>query len=619
MNYWVNLSIIFIIIGFVIFIISLLMVQQRKESKNFKSEDNRRNYKLDLLLEFIKKRMTEITTQNLYNENYTEEEFKRHKRRRQELSEALKNCNTGDISSKIYVREYIYDLLLNEYGIDENKVDWTIPYDTPSEMSAREKFETLLHLSIAKNGNNGLAVLIDSFQLNSQKLDGSYSITEEDINKMYKKIVGDRKVPFEDKLRVITQLVYSSYKGFGIIDEIRDMKIDGVMGGVSGSPGRMTGYLSQNEFLERAKAKSDTGLNSAWIMYKGKSIHLDFLSFEHESELRRVITNLYKYGHPGQLSESRPYIINEMYDGSRITVVRPKMSEGWAFFNRKKYDMRALELEELYHQENSELPIKLLKFLMKGNRSLAVTGSQGSGKTTLLMALIKFIRPDLNLRIQETAHELNLRSLYPKRNILSFQETDEVNGQSGLDLQKKTDGDVTILGEVATDPVAAWMIQSSQVASLFTLFTHHAKTFRDLVDALRNSLLKVGIFQNESIAEQQVVGVLEFDTHLHHTRVIERITECVPVVYEDESVSMEAVRNANTRDEKLDVFIDVATTYFRQQTQRKQYVDQNIIEYRNGKYVAVHPISENRQKEIESFLTEEERHEFRDFINENWG
>ena len=33
----------------------------------------------------------------------------------------------------------------------------------------------------------------------------------------------------------------------------------------------------------------------------------------------------------------------------------------------------------------------------------------------------------------------------------------------GLDVQKKTDGGVNILGEVATDPVAAWMIQMAQV------------------------------------------------------------------------------------------------------------------------------------------------------------
>lgn len=77
------------------------------------------------------------------------------------------------------------------------------------------------------------------------------------------------------------------------------------------------------------------------------------------------------------------------------------------------------------------------------------------------------------------------------------------------------------------------MIQSAQVASKFTLFTHHAKTFPDLVTALRNSMLRAGVFKNEKTAEEQVVQVLNFDIHLQKDfrgrRYIERVTECIPV------------------------------------------------------------------------------------------
>ena len=156
-----NLSIIFIIIGFVLFIVSLLLVQQKKEFKRFKNEDDRERYTYDALMSFIKHRMNDITTKNLYNENLTEEEFKRRNRRRQELKDALKNCNTGDISSKIYVREYIFDLLNNEYGMDEQKVNFTIPFDSPQNMTAREKFETLLCLAGKKHGGRAFGVLIE--------------------------------------------------------------------------------------------------------------------------------------------------------------------------------------------------------------------------------------------------------------------------------------------------------------------------------------------------------------------------------------------------------------------------------------------------------------------------
>ncbi|MDF2952673.1 MAG: cpaF1, partial [Anaerocolumna sp.] len=130
---------------------------------------------------------------------------------------------------------------------------------------------------------------------------------------------------------------------------------------------------------------------------------------------------------------------------------------------------------------------------------------------------------------------MELQELYPNRNILSFRETPTVNGQEALDLQKKTDGTVTILGEVATAPVARWLVQLSQVASKFTVFTHHAKTTNHLVASLRNALLQEGGFTNEVIAEEQVVDTVNFDIHMAKSvdghRYIERITEIIP--YED--------------------------------------------------------------------------------------
>ena len=117
------------------------------------------------------------------------------------------------------------------------------------------------------------------------------------------------------------------------------------------------------------------------------------------------------------------------------------------------------------------------------------------------------------------------------RNILTFRETEYVSGQEGLDIQKKTDGVVNILGEVASNDVAAWMIQMSQVGSLFTLFTHHAKTTESLIKYMRNALIINGNFNNESIALEQVVDAIRFDIHMEKDvdghRYIERISEIV--------------------------------------------------------------------------------------------
>ena len=74
--------------------------------------------------------------------------------------------------------------------------------------------------------------------------------------------------------------------------------------------------------------------------------------------------------------------------------------------------------------------------------------------------------------------ELHLRARLPGRNIVSFKETEGVGIQEGLDFTKKTDGNVTILGEVATMQAVLFLVQIAQNASAFTLFTHHARIQR---------------------------------------------------------------------------------------------------------------------------------------------
>ncbi len=239
----------------------------------------------------------------------------------------------------------------------------------------------------------------------------------------------------------------------------------------------------------------------------------------------------------------------------------------------------------------------------------------------MLMAMIENIYETMNLRITETAFELHLRKIYPTRNILSMRETETVSGQDCLDVQKKTDGSVNIIGEVATDPVASWMIQSAQVASKFTLFTHHAKTFPDLVTALRNSMLRAGVFKDEKTAEEQVVQVLNFDIHLvkdfRGNRYIERITECIPV--EDKNEYTFDYRNEKSLEGKLNKFMDNATVFFTKTTNRELYKYRNIMEYQDGRYVLTNPISSANIREMRNNMDSSDIEGFNDFLQRNWG
>ena len=590
-------------------------------------EKDDKTYTLDQMKNYVKKRLDEITKINLYDIGLSEEELKRRKNKKYALKKALKGCTYGDVNDKRYVKELIADLLAKEYGVDETNISSAIPFDIPSLLTSQDKFDILIYAYKKEFGYEALTQLIKRYNLATLKyIEGEtkpcYVITGEEIDEIFEKekIV----LSFQDKLEVVVQRIYQHYKGYSSIDEIRDMNIDGVSGGVSGLPESFLSQVAQTDgdYLDQvAEHKVPRACDSIWIFFQGKSIRLAFLSFGTESELKRVCQNIYKYNNPGQLSDTNGYKVNEMKDGSRVVVVRPSMSETWAFFVRK-FDVKRATVEQWTgDMPGKEKAIELLKYLVKGARITSITGEQGCGKTTLLMGLIENIYETMNLRITETAFELHLRKVYPTRNILSMRETDTISGQECLDVQKKTDGSVNIIGEVATDPVASWMIQSAQVASKFTLFTHHAKTFPDLVTALRNSMLRAGVFKNEKTAEEQVVQVLNFDIHLQKDfrgrRYIERVTECIPI--HDESTYDHDYKGQKTMDGKVEKFFENATTYFSKVTEQNLYRYQNILEYVDGEYQITNKITDTNLAEMRANMDESDLDDFDSFVETYWG
>ncbi len=585
-----------------------------------------KTYTLDMMMNFIKKRLDEITKVNLYDLGLAEEELKRRKAKKYELKKALKGCTYGDVNDKKYVKELIYDVLVKEYGVDETNVSKAIPFDVPSLLTPQDKFDIIIYMYKKDFGYEALTELIKKYNLAELKYTAgdakpSYVITSEEINDIYAK--ENFNLTFDDKVMVIVQRIYQRYKGYSSIDEVRDMNIDGVSGGVSGLPESFLSQVAQTDsnYLNQVMSnKVPRACDSIWIFFQGKSIRLAFLSFGTEAELKRVCQNIYKYNNPGQLSDTNGYKINEMKDGSRVVVVRPSFSETWAFFVRK-FDVKRATLEQLVTLPGKEDAIDLLKFLVRGARIISVTGEQGSGKTTLLMGMIENIYETMNIRVQETAFELHLRKIYPTRNILSFRETDTISGQQGLDVQKKTDGSVNIIGEVATDPVASWMIQAAQVASKFTLFTHHAKTFPNLVTALRNSMLRNGDFSNEIVAEEQVVQVLNFDIHMvkdfKGRRYIERITECIPV--QDVNDYTFDHQKEKTFEGKFEKFVDNTTKYYTKETNKELYKYINILEYQDGNLVITNKISDKNLQEMYLNMDETDAAAFTEFVGRKWG
>jgi pilus assembly protein CpaF len=591
----ITITVILLLLSLTIYYIFKNEIMEQEES--YEDEE----FGVDYLVEGMKEMFNHILNTGPSEWNLNKQETKKQERRRAKLKKALRTCNYGDIGAKEYVKEYIKDLLQLKYKMNEENIDKVISFHNYNNLTSQDKFDILLYFYKKEFGANGLHVFIQTYHLDEKisETGQCYEINGKQIDAAFMTEIG--RIGYGDKLEIVVQRIYQKYKGHGAIDEIRDMLIDGVSAGVSGLSNLHYHYTE--EMFTSSYFDLPRAYDSIWMFYHGKTIYLSFLGFGSQRELERVCKNVYRYDNPGQLSANLGYIANDMKDGSRVIVTRPPFTESWAFFIRKFDSVEKVNTTSLLTDENSEIPIETIKWLIKGCQVIGITGEQGCGKTTLLKSLVEYINPIYTLRVQELIFELNLRKLYPNRNILSFRETPTVSGQEALDLQKKTDGTVTILGEVATAPVARWLVQLSQVASKFTMFTHHAKTTFNLVASLRNSLLQEGGFTNEVIAEEQVVETVNFDIHMVKSvdghRYIERITEIVP--YEESMFPAENI-SANMQE------------YFRFKTRKHMFYTVDIVTYKDGKYYRNHTISDRAINAISYYLNSEEKREFQSYI-----
>ncbi len=192
-----------------------------------------KTYTIEKMIEFIKRRLDEITKVNLYDIGLSEEELKRRKNKKYELKKALKGCTYGDVNDKKYVKELIFDLLEKEYGVTESNISKAIPFDIPSLLTAQDKFDILIYSYKKEFGYEALTELIKKYNLATLKyVEGetkpSYVITSNEIEDIYEK--ENIVLTFADKLAVVVQRIYQHYKGYSSIDEVRDMNIDGISG-----------------------------------------------------------------------------------------------------------------------------------------------------------------------------------------------------------------------------------------------------------------------------------------------------------------------------------------------------------------------------------------------------
>lgn len=606
-----NINTILTVLSIVVFCVVIAILYMKSKNQAVRT-DNESFNTIEKVIEAVKNEMIEIVRED-FTLGLSDEEFERLYKRKARVNEALKNCVYGIDSAKALVIDLIRGFIADK--VPEEQVTALLGLDEESEPSNHVKFEILMYRYKKLYGKDALVKWIDKWDFARERIateadrqqDKAYFITIDDLHESY--MLENIQLTIDEQIDVLAILVYQQYKGFGIIDTLREMNINGFNMGTSGS------IQSRNRHTP-AEAKAT---NAVWLYDRGKYIHLRFMNFGSEEELRRIIQLLVRWGNPGPLTSKRGYLVNTMYDKSRILALRPPMAEYWAVFVRK-FTLSDVSPEALIVKEytkRGDLCISLIEFLMRGQITCGVTGRQGSGKTTLMSSIIRYIDPRYTIRVLEMAPELYLRELYPTRNILSIQETATVTAAEGQDALKKSDAAVSIVGEVATDIIAARMIQMGQVASIYTIFSHHANTAKDLVFALRNSLVNAGGFSNMQTAEKQVIDVVKCDIHLDYTtdgkRFVERISEIVPleegIPYPDLDVNDPSSMDKITRE------------YYTRSTDRIGFYTHNILTYDipTHTYKVADRFTLELENRIINNLDKDLKDQFKLFMLKEWG
>ena len=195
------------------------------------------------LVERVSEHVNRILRRNLYELKLDERQTFRLLRQKEELRRYLKEAGTGNLQVKEYLISFIQEFLLNGMKMDEEMIKHTFFFSEKGSRQAAVRFDILLFLYKEQYGSGAMEKLIEEHGL----LSGTENvITEEQIEHVYG--VCGRKLKFIEQIELLSRKIYAYYKGLGAIDELRDMKIDGVSGGVSGKEGTY---------------------HSAWIFYFG--------------------------------------------------------------------------------------------------------------------------------------------------------------------------------------------------------------------------------------------------------------------------------------------------------------------------------------------------------------
>lgn len=571
-------------------------------------EDNDKIYSLDLLCEWFKKIIGEIINSDLDELNLNKKDLENRRAVKRALSDAIRKCSHGDLNAKMIVLNRAKRTILNLFNVTEDVINDIIPFDDRERLTAKDKFDILMYLQ-KKRGNyrmfEGICKTTGLDRLLHDRDGYYYCISDGDIDNAYEKTAVS--LTFDDKINILAQRIYEETYGLSVVDLLimEDISLDSVSGGVSGATAYDYRFM-EDDILYGSYEKPRT-YESVWVVYKGKPIHLKFLSFKSDEQLRRISRNLVEHGKVGHLTKAEGGAKTHLADGSRVTVFRPDNSLQWAFFVRKFANTSSLELKDLITGEGCYYPIEVIKWAVHGCVNIFFSGDQNSGKTTYTRAAVKEIDRRQAIRTLEADFELYLNESYADKNILGTRPSERLPFPKLIELLKSSDAHTILFGETASLEHAKYLIDLLLAGTKRVITTGHWPTSDELVSYFVHAL---GGYGNSAAGdiEAMVSRLIHLDVHCVKEndghRHIGRITEIIP--YEREEKVL-------VYNDGIEGKLEEISHYLKLITRKRTYYTRDIVIYEDGMYRMINPISERLSGIILSNLPNDMREAFLKF------
>lgn len=316
---------------------------------------------------------------------------------------------------------------------------------------------------------------------------------EEKVEEIVAQRIGGLYCSIDQRVSIVQQ-VYSSIRGFGLLDSI--MNDDSITEVMINGP--------DNIFIEQ----------------NGRLFKMD-KHFESQRRLEDIIQRI--VGQAGrEVNQANPICDTRLPDGSRVNVVLPPIALCGPTITIRKFSKTPMTIEKLieYGSLTQEIADKL-ELLVKAKYNIFISGGTGSGKTTFLNALSNYIPHDERVITIEDSAELQITRV---DNLVSL-ETRNANaagaGQITIrDLIKSSlrmRPERIVVGEVRGGE-ALDMLQAMNTGHDGSLSTGHANSTEDMLSRLETMVLQGSAGLPLEAIRQQIASAVDIIIHLSRLR-----------------------------------------------------------------------------------------------------